>query len=520
MTARYRAPTGDGGLLAEPPLTELGAQLDANADRLNTCHVRLAGVPLCEFRRQAVAEVTAAAGRYLAEAGEPVPTATADQLIIAGHQAEFFHPGVWVKNFVLAGQARRHGRTVLNLVVDNDTTKETALRVPVVSDDPKAVTAETVPFDHDGTDLPFEEYRVADRGLFDSFPDRLAALTRSWGYEPLAMPTWPTLRAEVDRGATLGEAISRVRRSWERKWGVTNLELPVSRLAGTRAFGLYVQAILTDLVRFRDCYNAAIRAYREANHLRSHNHPAPELTAGRETLEAPFWAWRPGGRRERVFVRHLDRGHTVLAGETSLFELTTDPDKFESRWNRMAADGWKVRPRALTLTLFTRLGLADGFIHGIGGGKYDEATDDIIRRYIRIDPPGYAVVSATVRLPIPRFGATPELLHRAERLVRDLEWNSQRFPEAQTSLPELVLEKTRLIEDEPSNKADRRKWFRQLQRVTGELRPAVADQLRSAAKDVNRCRFELAANDILGSREYAWLLFPEAFLRNCLARNQ
>ena len=49
------------------------------------------------------------------------------------------------------------------------------------------------------------------------------------------MPTWPMLRAEVDRGLVLGEAISRVRRSCERKWGASNFELPVSRLAGTRA---------------------------------------------------------------------------------------------------------------------------------------------------------------------------------------------------------------------------------------------------------------------------------------------
>ena len=66
-------------------------------------------------------------------------------------------------------------------------------------------------------------------------------------------------------------------------------------------------------------------------------------------------------------------------------------------------------------------------------------TDEIIRRYFRIEPPGYAVVSATVRLPIRRFPATPEAVHRAERLVRDLDWNPQRFPDAVERLPELNL---------------------------------------------------------------------------------
>jgi hypothetical protein len=554
VTARYRAPTGDGGLLAQPPLAELGSQLDANADRLNQSDARLAGVPLAEFRRLAVAEVIEAARRYLAEAeasvgaasraapgleppghsrpdpgsrdcgGQPGPPRlgrpTPDRLIVAGHQPEFFHPGVWVKNFVLAGQARRHGRAALNLVVDNDAIKPAALRVPVVTDDPRHITAEAIPFDRDGADVPYEEYRVADRGLFDSFPERLSNLTDAWGYEPLAVPTWPALRAEVDRGAPLGEAVSRARRGWERKWGVTNLELPVSRLAGTRAFAGFVQAILGELPRFADSYNGAIRAYREANHLRSRNHPAPELARRDDWIEAPFWVWRADApRRAKLFACRTEGGIELRAGDRSLGRVPAEGKAFHSAWSALLADGWKVRPRALTLTLFTRLGFADGFIHGIGGGKYDEVTDDIVRRFFRLDPPGYAVVSATVRLPIRRFPATPETLHRAERRVRDLDWNPQRFPETPERLPALVSEKAALIAAEPTGKAERRAWFRQLQRVTRELRPAVADRVEMSLHEVDRLRVELAANDVLASREYGWPLFPEAVLRNCFARH-
>jgi hypothetical protein len=531
VTARYRAPAGDGGLLAQPPLNELGSLLDANADRLTASGVRLGGLPLAEFRSVAAAEIVGAASRYLAEpeaeARAAVTLASASgsaaphRLIVAGHQPEFFHPGVWVKNFVLAGQARRHGRAALNLVVDNDTAKGTALRVPVVADDPKAVTVETIPFDRDEADLPYEECHVADRGLFDSFPSRLGALTRSWGFEPLAMATWPTLRALVDDRVPLGEAVARVRRCWERKWGVMNYELPVSRLAGTRAFAGFVQTVLADLPRFADDYNGAIRAYRKVNHLRGRNHPAPDLARRGDEIEAPFWVWRADApRRVKLFACRTESGIELRAGERSLGRVPIDTDPFHSAWAGLIAAGWKVRPRALTLTLFTRLGFADGFIHGIGGGKYDEVTDDIIRRFFRIEPPGYAVVSATVRLPIRGFPATAEALHRAERLVRDLEWNPQRFSEANERSPHLVAEKARLIRAEPVEHADRRAWFRELQRVTRELRPAVADRLESAVHNTDRSRAELAANDILASREYSWPLFPEAFLRNSLFQHQ
>lgn len=440
-----------------------------------------------------------------------------DRLLIAGHQPEFFHPGVWVKNFVLAGQARRHGRSALNLIADHDTAKGTALRVPVVADDPNAVAVETIRFDCDETDRPYEECRVADRGLFDSFPNRLAALIRAWGYDPMAVPSWPRLAAEMHRGATLGEAVSRLRRHWERAWGVSNLELPVSRLAGTRAFAGFVHAVLADLPRFTDDYNAAIRAYRAANHLRSRNHPAPELTRRGEWVEAPFWVWRADGpRRAKLFANRVDGGIELRAGDDAIGRMPWET--FPAAWTELLAKGWKVRPRALTLTLFTRLGFADGFMHGIGGGKYDEVTDDIIRRFFRLDPPGYAVVSATLRLPIRRFPATPADLYRAEREVRDLDWNPQQFSDARRRSPELVAEKARLIAAEPAGRAQRRGWFRELQRVTRELRPAVGERVRAATRDVQRLRSELAANDVLGSREYAWPLFPEAVLRNYFTR--
>src|SRR5205085_11199692 len=102
-----------------------------------------------------------------------------------------------------------------------------------------------------------------------------------------------------------------------------------------------------------------------------------------------------------------------------------------------SSDIHALRPRALTLTLFARLCLGDFFIHGIGGGKYDEVTDAIIRDYFGLDPPAYQVLSATLHLPLPGFPATATDVERAERLVRDLTWNPQRhLPPAVAARPE------------------------------------------------------------------------------------
>ncbi|HKB04656.1 MAG TPA: hypothetical protein VKD90_20700 [Gemmataceae bacterium] len=520
MTARYRAPSDDGGLLADPPLADIEAQLEANARRLIHSSARVAGVPLSEFRRGAIEEVLGAARQYLAEGGELAPPSVS-RLLVAGHQPDFFHPGVWVKKFVLHGLAARYGAAPLNLVVDNDVLKAAAIRVPVVADDPAKVTALQLPFDRPEGEKPHEEYRIRDRGLFDSFLKRLAERARSWGFEPLAFHVWPMIGSELDRGATLGTAASRVRRSLERRWGVTNFELPVSRLAATRAFAGFAYTLLADLPRFSDAYNAALAAYRRANKLRSPTHPAPDLGSRGEWLEAPFWAWRTDApRRAKLFARRTEGGIELQAGDQLIGRTPPETAAFAGRWSELAADGWRVRPRALTLTMFARLCLADGFIHGIGGGKYDEVTDTIIRRFFGIEPPGYAVVSATLRLPLKRFPATAEALHQAERRVRDLQWNPERFSEAQAQFPELAARKPALVRDEPATRPERRRWFRRLQAVTRELRPAVEGRLAEAEATVARIRAELQGDVVLASREYAWPLFPESHLREFFTRLQ
>src|SRR5262249_25110727 len=150
------------------------------------------------------------------------------------------------------------------------------------------VKALELPFDSTKTDLPYEEYHVADRELFSSLPKRLEEQSRSWGYCPLACSAWPQVSKEINASIPFGEASSRLRRFVERRWGATNFELPVSRLAGTQAFAQFVWTLVDRLPAFVDSYNAALRDYRVANKLRSEHHPAPALERAGDILEAPF----------------------------------------------------------------------------------------------------------------------------------------------------------------------------------------------------------------------------------------
>src|SRR5437016_2856668 len=134
---RFRAPERNGEVLAVPDFAEVPRLVEENRRRLDRADVTVGGLPLRELRALARREVLEAAWDYGGGTGPWPGVATgglAAPLLIAGHQPELSHPGVWVKHFALNGLARKLGGTPLHLIVDNDTLKSTSLRFPVVHD--------------------------------------------------------------------------------------------------------------------------------------------------------------------------------------------------------------------------------------------------------------------------------------------------------------------------------------------------------------------------------------------------
>jgi hypothetical protein len=511
-----RAPAQDGAVVARPPLSEAGALLERNRGLLRA-GPDLLGRPWPDLRRLAREEVVRAAADYMARRGEPVPAAGAASLVLAGHQPELFHPGVWVKNFALQGLARRHGVTPLNLVVDNDTVKATALRVPgragVEAPRPHAVA---VPFDRWAGEAPYEERAVADPELFASFADRAMAVLAGWGYSPLLPTFWAGVLRQKEKGPLLGECFAGARREFERAWGCHNLEVPLSAVCRTEAFAWFGCHLLAELPRFHALHDERVRAYRARHGIRSRNHPVPDLAAEGDWLEAPLWGWRRGGtRRGRVFARlRPDRVELRVSGE-QWPALPRGGPAAVAAWRGLEGQGLKVRSRALTTTLFARLLLADLFIHGIGGGKYDELTDELIRGFYGVEAPAFVVLSATRLLPLPAPRASPEECRRLAHELRDVHYNPQRHLgiEADRRLRELAREKEAWYDRQPADARGRRERFAALRGLTARLREPLLGRERRLRAERAECERRLAANAVLRRRDYAFPLYPEAALR-------
>src|SRR5207244_4838580 len=132
--------------------------------------------------------------------------------------------------------------------------------------------------------------------------------------------------------------------------------------------------------------------------------------------------------RKRLWARRTERALALRADAEPLPELPAaanhDPTALVHAWQRLERHGFKIRSRALTNTLFARLFLVDLFIHGIGGGKYDELTDEIARRFYGYAPPPYLVLSATLLLPLPTLPARSAACQGLARELRDLYYNT------------------------------------------------------------------------------------------------
>ena len=500
-------------VVSNPQIGSLTNLAQSNADQFRSSGLSLQGMPLSQARTLAQAEVLAAAADYTASLiGQPVDLPTTGPWFVTGHQPELFHAGVWAKNFTISGLADFAGGVALNLIVDNDTAERTRITVPIGSRE--VPTVESVPFDSSRPQQPWEESVIEDVQCFEGFGERIRSQIRSnWHYEPLIRHGWDAAIRQRQVSSRLCDCLTAARVAVEREHGIRNLEVPMSRICSTRSFLRFAASLLTDLPRFQAHYNAVIRNYRLEHHLRSTTHPVPELVERDGWYEAPFWIWRQGDlRRGRPFAR-LDGNRVELRfGEeiVARFSASTQ-DGFEQggqSLSQLQNQGVRFRSRALTTTLFSRLFLADLFIHGIGGAKYDEMTDQLCRRFLDIEPPRFATVSATFHLPLaPPFPVSLQDVRRTEQTLRDLSFNPDRFlsKSADFSVQTLIEEKRQLISAFAARRPQQFEHKR-VAEINRMLTPELEQTRRELKAKSQQIQKHVQANSILQNREYSWCL--------------
>jgi hypothetical protein len=517
-----RAPRENHGIVVDPPWSEVAKALAENRRTRAAFEYDFQGISFHRLMAQSRRELCEAAVEWKKTYGSAAATPDDDgPIILAGHQPQMFHPGVWLKNFALGKLAEAHRATAVNLIIDSDVAAKPAIQVPSGSLD--APTRESVAYDQPNPAVPYEERKIEDRSLFESFPSRVSQSLSPFIKNPLLARFWPKVIEQSHDRNPLGASLARARHLLEGEWGISTWEVPQSTVCDRPAFFRFIAHLLAHLPRFAETYNEAVREYRSQHRIRNHAHPVPDLTMRDDWCEAPFWIWtKDDPHRRHLFVRST--GKEIVISDRGHFEarlslgLESDGARAAEQLAELRRRGVKIRSRALITTLWARLLLGDYFIHGIGGGNYDHVTDTIIERFFGVEPPDMMVLSATLHLPIERPKRSAEKVRDFETQLRQLKHQPERFlseGDSRDAFP-LVAEKKKWI-GTAQTRENAKQRCTSIRRVNEILQPRLAVQREELERRLIQATEEERIAKILDWREYAFCLFPESTISDFFA---
>jgi len=523
---RYQAPSENGQKLSVPPWTEAGDLLASNCQLRANFSTTIAGCSLKELalqaRRTAIAEAIAYTSEYV---DVDFPINEKSPTILIGHQPELVHPGVWLKNFAAHQLAQNTNGVAISLIVDSDICRKVSIPIPTGFVDEPHV--ENVNIDLPSNEIPFEERRILDRDVWNNFGSRASKAIAPLLDIDWLRPWWSEVAAQSRNTPILGYAVAQARHSLEWQWGNRGLELPLSRVCQTAPFRKFAIHLLCQAAKFRDDYNAALADYRRAHSLRNRAQPVPDLMAVDGWVETPFWIWTKDNPQRRALYIQSSGSNLALTDRLDWqdnlhLSATHKTDATIAQLENWEARGTKLRTRVLATTMYARMLLADLFIHGIGGAKYDQVTNEVCRRFFGHAPPPYVTLSGTLRLPITHQKISLTQQREISQHLRELRYHPESHlsdlklgMHEQEQVQPLVAEKMAAIRTAKTstNGASRHQRIvaanEAMQPWYVARRAALEDQLQHTSN-------KLRANRLLESREYPFCLFPRDHLRNFL----
>jgi hypothetical protein len=511
---RLRTPNDDDATLIDPPLAD-AASLIARNKAAGERFDRL-GIFPSDFRT--IARIYALAPAAARDGVKLSKNDLSRPLVMSGHQPELFHPGVWFKEFLLSSLANSVGGIALHLAIDNDVVHSTSIRVPTGNKiDARVID---VAFDAPTVELQWELREVVDRHVFGNFAMEVRRAFKFWSQSPdyrdgmIIDRLWPYTMEAFDEHPTegLGALFAIARHRLERDLNLQSHYFAISQLGGHRSFMQFAEHMFAHHRELHDVHNRALTEYRRVNHTRSKSHPFPDLARDADWFEAPYWVWsNENVRRRRLFVRSKGVKGWEATDREGLFFGPSDGDAVG-----LIIKGVYLRPRALITTMYARLMLSDLFIHGIGGAKYDELTDLIIRRFFGIEPPAYVTATATFRLPIDRPEISLDEVRQSARRIRELRYRPELFlrDERVRDDGDLLAKLAALTDEKREFLAahDLRHCSQDVFDHLDRLNRAMHDVLAPVEEELRARHTEFVAlakqSQLLSSREFSFVLFP------------
>jgi hypothetical protein len=275
-------------------------------------------------------------------------------------------------------------------------------------------------------------------------------------------------------------------------------------------------------------YNDTLNEYRRDKGITHDIEPVPNLKFDDWYFEIPFWGVVKNQYRDSLWAK--------TDGKMLTLKMKGVDTQFTFHWddlqNELSTSPLKIWPKAIPQTLFLRMYLCDFFIHGVGGGVYEEVVDKFFYRTAVLEPPTYGVISATYFIDPEEFkeleGAL-NYLKKIETWKRALEQNPEYLftrqsdwkrdlPEtlqapfekclADPSLVELAAEKKILL-DQLKDPAQRVLAGKKIKELNRSLIEAYSEVFQVIVQGLSETQAVEEAKNVFGFREYPFFCFGE-----------
>lgn len=408
-------------------------------------------------------------------------------VVMSGHQAQWWHAGILAKQIALAAVCQRIGDAAgAWVVVDQDASDSLSLAYPVRA----------------------AEGSLPTRAPWAVAPDTLAAQLRADVALADLSPFTPAPPPADAATADIARGLRAIADSAARWAGAANAAEQIARanaelaatLLGAPPTLVFATAILrttagrTLLEKMAEDPARCVGAYNDAVEALGVGTLAPlSFVPEKSRFELPLWQLSGKGSkptpRRRVFAHAL--------GDVPLDSLA---------------------PRGVLMTALLRWLGCDLFIHGTGGGAtgeeggYDKVAEVWMRSWLGVELAPSVVATATALLPM---GGSPALtegdLYAAHRRVEDARHAPRTLGDAQAQRDKDALV-ARITATPPTDPAERRRLYRELQEHLDRYRAAHSADLQAATDTVTTTAAELARQSVLRDRTWPWPLLPRPVL--------
>ena len=530
-TSALTTPRSHGQTLIRPELSRIPAALKANRSALARTDVKILTIPLAKIRDSCRTELLDIALRYTKKL---IPVKNQNRLkqtplIVTGHQPQFFHCGVLAKYILANHLADQHHTTFLNLLVDSDLPKNLSLTLPVTT--PEGFILEDIHFPLHDPLLPLELQPLLNPDELQQLLNLLNQSNVPHFLKDRITDIHSAIETAHPKANGLCDFLTLINHHFAAQIGLNWINLPVSKMADSNAFLTFAADLLSRGDNFHILYNDALNDFRTQHRIRNPAHPMPNLSHRPDQpdwLELPFWVFQAGQHRCPLYIRSLPNRIFLSNGTDQSDPVSTNDDQIAGSLKAaLAGKAWSLRPRAVTLSLFVRLYLADTFIHGLGGARYDQVTDKVLKNFYNLTPPAFAVASATMHLPLAKLPPAQQLkdqLTVIRRQQRDMRHNPQRHlsDEETKQLSPLLEQRRREIElstqlrQNKSPSTLRRRPFETIRRLNAQIYQSLPHRTDHLERTYHDTHHQHQQSRLTQNREFYFALFAPQQLKTLL----